>query len=170
MLPLILVGFAMMTLGVALLLLGEVPFIAGKRIPAGRSRLIGVVLVSFLPLALAVREVIRRIFDEDTVDGPVLTWALCGFCWFLVVVILFRVLVPKRAPRKPAAVKSAAKANPFGGVEPEQFDVIEEIVEEEPTPAKKPAAKKAAPEPVQKPSAKKSRKPADGETDPFDFT
>ena len=33
MLPAIIVGFAMITLGVALLLLGEVPFLGGKKIP-----------------------------------------------------------------------------------------------------------------------------------------
>ena len=53
MLPaLILIGFAMITLGVALLFIGAVPFLAGKRISAGAHGLIGVVLVSFLPLCL----------------------------------------------------------------------------------------------------------------------
>src|SRR5437016_901322 len=61
----ILIGFAMMTLGVALLILGEVPFLSGKRIPAARSRLIGAIFVAFLPLALGVRQLSNAVFGSD---------------------------------------------------------------------------------------------------------
>src|SRR5829696_8762344 len=93
----IIVGFAMMTLGVALLLLGEVPFIAGKRIPAMRARLIGGVLISFVPLALGVTKLINLIFGQDTVEGAVVTPLVFSLCWVIVFAILFRVLIPKRA-------------------------------------------------------------------------
>src|SRR5438105_524933 len=105
-LALILVGFIMATLGIALLCLGEVPFIAGKRIPALRSRLIGLILAGFLPLALGVRQGSNYLFGSDAVEGQAVTWSLFGFCWFVVLVILFRVVMPKREPRKP--VKGAA--------------------------------------------------------------
>lgn len=145
---LIAVGFMMTTLGVALLCLGEVPFIAGKRIPALRSRLIGVVLVSFVPLALGVRQASHYLLGADAVDGQAVTWSLFGFCWFVVFVILFRVMVPKREPRKPAkGAKSATAKNPFGAAPAEEFDVLEEVVEEA-EPAKKGPAKKKPPEPA----------------------
>ena len=147
MLALIVVGFVMATLGVALLLLGEVPFLAGKRIPALRARLIGAVLVGFLPLTLGVRLLSNLLFEPETVEGPVLTWSLFGFCWFVVIAILFRVMVPKRPPRKVTAGATAPK--------------VEAIEEPEPWPE---------PEPVKKPTGKKSPKPSANEANPFDFT
>ncbi len=68
---LIAVGFGMTTLGVALLCLGEVPFIAGKRIPARRARLIGATLALFLPLSLGGRLAINLLFGPDTVEESV---------------------------------------------------------------------------------------------------
>src|SRR6185503_10244939 len=89
------VGFVMMTLGVAMLLLGEVPFL-GKRIPALRSRLIGSIFVLFLPLALGVRQASNALFGNDAVQGPVVMSILFVVCMFASFVILFRVLAPKR--------------------------------------------------------------------------
>jgi hypothetical protein len=166
-LALILVGFVMATLGIALLCLGEVPFIAGKRIPALRSRLIGLVLAAFLPLALGLQQASNYLLGPNAVEGPVVTWSLFGFCWFVVLVILFRVMVPKREPRKSAKSTATTSAkNPFGAAPAEKFDVLEEVVEEL-EPAKKAPGKKKAPEslawmepeaepePVKKPVAKK---------------
>jgi hypothetical protein len=154
----ILVGFVMTTLGVALLCLGEVPFIGGKRIPALRSRLIGVVLVAFVPLALGARQASIYLFGPDAVDAQAVTWTLFGLCWFVVFAILFRVMAPKRAPRQP--VKATAKKNPF----PEaKLDILDEIVEEA-----KPAAKKATP--PKKPADKKASKPPAEDENPFDFS
>lgn len=166
---LIIVGFAMGTLGVALLCLGEVPFVSGKRIPAGRARLIGLILVSFLPLALGVRQASNFLLGPEAVEGPVLIWALCGCCWFVVMVILYRVMVPKRA-RKASAAAAGLKNNPFGSAKAEEADANEEVLDEmepwpAPEPAKKPVTKKSTPEAAKKPS-----KPADDDTSPFDFT
>ncbi len=155
---LIVVGFAMATLGVALLALGEVPFIAGKRIPAVRSRLIGAVLVAFVPLALMARLACNYLFGADAVDGQVVTWSLFGVCWFVVFAILFRVMMPKRDARKPA--KAATAKNPF----PEaKLDVLEEIVEEA-----EPTAKKTTP--TKKPASKRTAKPPAEDENPFDFS
>jgi hypothetical protein len=154
--PLILiVGFAMATLGVALLLVGEAPFVAGKRIPALRSRLIGLVLIGFLPLALGLRQLSKLLFEADTVEGPVLTLVVFGLCWFAVIVILFRVMVPKRPPRRAAAIAMKTKKNPF-----EEPPVPKAEIETwpEPEPAKKPAPKKKAP------------KPSADDGSPFDFS
>lgn len=140
-------GFMMLTLGVALLFLGEVPFVAGKRIPAIRSRLIGSVLVAFLPLAWLIKMLSDVIFGREAVEGPVVTALTFSFCCVLIIAILFRVLIPKQEPRPPAATRSSAldKKNPFGDEEPI------EILEVEPTPAKKP------------------RKGAASDKNPFDF-
>ena len=153
MLGLIIVGFVMMTIGVALLCLGEVPFIGGKRIPAMRSRSIGLVFVSFLPLAWGVRQATIALFEPDAVQGPVVSWSLFGLCWFVAFLILFRVLVPKRERRTVATrTSSAADKNPFGIAEPEEEAI-------EPAATRKPA---------KKPQAKKPR--ADEANDTFDFT
>ena len=157
---LIIIGFAMVTLGVALLFVGAVPFIGGKRIPAWRSRLIGLVLVSFLPLALGVRQASKVYLGDDAVEGPVVTWVLFGFCWFVVGVILFRVMVPKKAA-KPAS--PVGKNKPFGGALPEEEPQELELIEEEETA---PAPKKNSP--AQKPTANKAPRPP--EENPFDFS
>jgi hypothetical protein len=158
-LAVIVVGFAMMTLGVALLLLGEVPFVSGKRIPAVRSRWIGAIFVGFLPLAFAVHTVNNALFGPEAVQGPVVVGVLFAACLWTAFAILFRVLVPKRDGR-PA--KGAAdvldKKNPFAQMPAEQVA--------EPMPAPEPAKKSERP----KPAASKRRKPADDEADPFDFS
>jgi len=170
MIPIIIVGFAMMTLGVALLFLGEVPFVAGKRISAIRSRLIGAILLLYLPMALAATMACNLILGSGVVDGLVVTWALFGVVWFAVIVILFRVVVQKkeRRPAKAATSSIAAAKNPFGDAEPIEEEPAEAVewMEDEPAPAPKPAAKKAAVKPV----SKKAPKAPVEESDPFDFS
>jgi hypothetical protein len=174
MLPLILVGFVMMTVGVALLCLGEVPLVAGKRIPALRSRLIGLVLVSFLPLAWGARQGTIAFFGPDEVEGPVVTWSLFGVSWFVVFLMLFRVLVPKRQRRTGASSSAAlADKNPFGNVQTETGFADVELAEETPElPATRSAQKPNArnPAPAKNLPAKKPSKPSAPENDPFDFT
>ncbi len=164
MIPVVIVGFAMITLGVALLLLGEVPFLGGKRIPALRSRLIGLALALFLPAAFGVRLGLASLFGEDVIDGLIVTWVLCGVSWTAAFVILFRVLFPKREPR-PAKVSAALEEskNPFGAMEPS----VEPVAAEEENPWTEPApVKKAA---AKKPVAKKEPRKA-VEENPFDFS
>lgn len=153
------VGFVMMTLGVAMLLLGEVPFL-GKRIPALRSRLIGSIFVLFLPLALGVRQASNALFGNDAVQGPVVMSILFVVCMFASFVILFRVLAPKRG-QQAAKASTTAKENPLGKME--AIEEVDDVVWLEPEP--EPAPKKTAP--AQNPAA---RKPAAKEHDPFDFS
>ncbi len=160
-LAIIILGFAMMTIGVALLFTGETPFISGKRIPALRARLIGLVLVSFLPLAFGVRQGSNALFGDYGVQGLVVTWSLFGFCWFAVLVILFPILRAKKE-RRPQSWATSEKGNPF-----EDAAAMEDEPDQEELPArtesKTHSAKKPAP-------AKKSRKPSATEKDPLDFS
>jgi hypothetical protein len=105
---LLLLGFVMITIGIALLALGEVPFLGGTRIPARRARLLGVVLVSFAPLTFGVRQLVFLLFGSDAVEGHIITWSVFGFCWFLAAVILFRVLFPKGGTRRASALVNTA--------------------------------------------------------------
>ena len=147
-------GFAMMTLGVALLLIGEVPFIAGRRISALRSRLIGVVLTCFLPLAIGVRFACAAIFGAEAAEGPVITSFVFSFCCLATLAILFRVLAPKRPPRPAAPKKDGpAQQNPFDAASAPTDD----------GPAR------GAPEPTPKPTSKKPPAKKSG-NDPFDFS
>lgn len=164
MIPVIIVGFIMITLGGALLLLGEVPFLGGKRIPAIRSRLIGLALVLFLPAAFGVRLGLASLFGEDVIDGLIVTWVLCGVSWTVVFVILFRVMFPKREPRPAKATASLEESkNPFGALEPnvKPTPIADPTPWTEPAPVKKPAAKKVA-------AKKEPRKAV--EENPFDFS
>ena len=164
MLPLIAIGFVMMTIGVALLCLGAVPIGGRKRIPALRSRLIGVILVSFLPLALGVRQATVTLFAPDAVEGLVVSWSICGVCWFATLVILFRVLFPKRdRTRSKSTVVETANKNPFGEAAIEDLGAVPQDV------APSPAAKQSAPV-AKKAPAKKASKPASQESNPFDFS
>jgi hypothetical protein len=165
MLPLIAVGFVMMTIGVALLCLGAVPIGGGKRIPALRSRLIGVILVSFLPLALGVRQAMITLFAPDAVEGLVVSWSICGVCWFAALVILFRVLVPKRDRKSAKSTSGAAPSkNPFGEAGLDDLDTAPQVA----TP--RAAAKQPGPVATKKPPANKPSKPASQESNPFDFS
>ena len=143
----IIVGFAMMTLGVALLLLGEVPFIAGKRIPALRARLIGGILVSFLPLSWGVLQLINLIFGPETVKGDVVTPLTFSLCWVITFGILFRVLVPKRAPVPKRATPAVVSEN-------DPFSSGSEI---------------ETSEPAKKTPVRKARKATAEDANPFDF-
>jgi hypothetical protein len=157
MLPLIILGFVMMTAGVALLFLGEVPFLLGKRIPAVRSRVIGGILVGFLPIAWAIRQLIALIFGVDAVDGPIVLFAVFGICLLAIGAILFRVMVPKQE-RPPRADSTPAKAKQKSAAqlpEDEESDVPRSVPEPEP---------EAAPEPK-----RKGKKPVE-EANPFDFS
>src|SRR5438067_904502 len=118
MLALIIIGFAMATLGVALIFLGEVPFLAGKRIPPRRARIVGLALLSFLPLALVTPQLLNNLFGRDVIDGFVVTWLIFGACWLVVVVALYRVMFPKRE-RRPVAVSLTAvdPMDSFGAAE-----------------------------------------------------
>jgi uncharacterized membrane protein len=171
MLSLIAVGFVMMTVGVALLCVGEVPIGRGKRIPALRSRLIGLILVGFLPLAWGVRRATVTLFESDAVEGLVVSWSICGVCWFAVLVMLFRVFVPKQDRSKvKSPVGEALSRNPFGEA------VVEDAPGELPftqavePPAPPPVANQPRPAIVKKSAAKKPGKPASQEGNPFDFS
>src|SRR5262249_38716547 len=115
----IVIGFALMTLGVALLVLGDVPFVAGRRIPAVRARLIGGVLGGCLPAAWLVKVLCDAVIGLDVVEGPVVTALMFSLCCLVTMVILFRVMVPKGAPRKLSAAKEGvSNKKPFDDVEP----------------------------------------------------
>jgi hypothetical protein len=160
MFPLIIVGFAMITLGAALLLLGEVPFLGGKRIAARRSRLIGVVLISFLPLAYGVHQLMSWYFREEyDVDGPTVAWAVLGLCLLVVGIILFRVVVPKgQAPKKSSKRSTVSKpAEAIQFVELVPIDDPYALDNQPPAPKGK------------KPPAKKSSQPPTEEENPFNF-
>lgn len=157
---LIVLGFAMMTLGVALLFLGEVPFVAGRRISAWRSRLIGAILAMFLPLAWLLNKAVQALVPE-TVEPQAVTWGLFGVCWCLVLVILFRVMVPKRQ-KKPAAKGAPSAALPAQS-EPAAESLAWMDAAPEPEPAPKSPAQK-------KPPAKKPARRAAEPDNPFDFS
>ena len=156
------VGFILMTLGVAMLLVGEAPFL-GKRIPALRSRLIGVIFVLFLPLAFGVPQLFNAVLGSDVVQGPVVTWTLFALCVVASMVVLFPVMMSKREPRMASA---PAKKNPFGDVD--LVEEVEEVVWLEPEPEEQLAPKKGTPE--KKPASKKSSKPRVKKSEPFDFS
>lgn len=96
-LVIIIVGFVMLTVGVAMLILGETAFL-GKRIPAKRARLIGSIFVLFLPLALGIHQASNAVFGSNVVHGLICTCGMFGICMLGSSVILFRVFVPKEEP------------------------------------------------------------------------
>ena len=164
------IGFLMLTVGVAMLMVGEVPFLASRRISAVRSRLIGAVFVGFLPLALLVRIACNMFLEPDAVEGPVLTAFVFSFCCLLTLAILFRVLFPKREPREPRkpakTISEPVKPNPFANEAPAAMP------DPTPTPtwldtdaSPSPSSKK----PAKKAPAQKAKKPA-AEQNPFDLS
>ncbi|MSU78586.1 MAG: hypothetical protein EXS16_10895 [Gemmataceae bacterium] len=162
MIALILVGFIMMTLGVALLFLGEVPFLGGKRISAWRSRLIGLVQVSSLPMALGIWKCLQLLFGSDAIDAGVVAWSLIGVCWFVTFALVYRVMFLKRVPRAGKGKSSASTASePFPSTAGEDEPATAPFGFAEPEPARtKTAPKKNSP-------AKRAPAPDDN---PFNFS
>ncbi len=170
MIALLLTGFIMMTLGVALVFLGEVPFLGGKRIPAWRSRLIGFTQMSFLPLALVTWKGVQSFVSSEVVDWIVVTWSLFGFCWFVTFALLFRVMFPKRAPRSIKAKATAGSMDPFEDAAEEPAGPSFGFADPEPAPAKLPAKKTAPAKPASKPGVKRAPAPPAEDDNPFNFS
>ncbi len=171
MIALLLIGFMMMTLGVALIFLGEVPFLGGKRIPAWRSRLIGLVQMSFLQLALGTWKGVQSFVSAEVVDWIVVTWSLFGLCWFMTFALVYRVMFPKRAPRttKGKSMPSADR-DLFPATAEENEPAGDPFGFEQAEPAKTPAKKNAPAKPASKPGAKRAPAPPAEDDNPFNFS
>jgi hypothetical protein len=98
-LPVIILGFVMLTLGFAMLCFGEVPFLGGKRIPASRSRAVGGVLVSFLPVMGGLRAVVTWTVGVNLLVGAIVAWLLLVVYLLIAFAMLYRILVPRREAR-----------------------------------------------------------------------
>jgi hypothetical protein len=124
MLPLILLGFVMLTLGFALLCFGEVPFVGGTRIPALRSRIIGGILVSFLPMLWLAHFVLAMIVRVSTTVGVIMSLAMVLLYVLLLVTLVFRILVPKQEPRE--NVEAMEEPIPFAIMEEDAIETIDD--------------------------------------------
>ena len=163
----ILAMFVMATLGVALLIFGEVLLGKSKRIPAGRSRLIGVILLSFPLVALGVGQLVKMLLGPE-VDGLIVTWSMFGVWWMLIGALLFRVLVPKKAPRPTSRLEAAVTSDPFGPADLDDDPAEHAASRTPPQSGKKVPANKTSP--AKKPPASKRGKPSATDENPFDFT
>jgi hypothetical protein len=102
MLPLILLGFVMLTLGFALLCFGEVPFVGGTRIPALRSRILGGILVSFLPVLWLVHLLLAMFVRVSSTVGVLVSLAMVLLYVLALFALVYRILVPKQEPHESA--------------------------------------------------------------------
>jgi hypothetical protein len=110
---LFLMGFAMLTAGVALLIGGDIQFKSGRRLAKPVSRKVGILFVSFFPLVFVTNAALRLLDPEEAVPTAILNWPIALFCLGLGLVWLRRGLqeslprvvqvtpVPPQAPIKP---------------------------------------------------------------------
>ena len=173
MIALILIGFIMITLGVALLFQGEVPFLGGKRISAWRSRLIGFVQLAALPIAVGVWKGLQRLFGSEAIDAVVVTWSVVVFCWLVTFALVYRVMFPKRVSRVAAGKGSASAAHdPFPAdiAADEPANAPFGFAEPEPAPVKAAPKQNAPAKPAPKPAAKRAPAPPAADDNPFNFS
>ena len=159
MIPIVIVGVVMATLGLALLFVGAAPLLPGKRIPAVRARVIGAILVGFLPMSLAAVLLCDLIFGRGVVEGPVVTWVMFAVCWAAIGALLFRVVIPKQDRSAGKSATPLPQKNPFADSPVSATPLPVEIVDDVPI-QRKPAPRKAP--------SKHGAKPT--ERDPFDFS
>jgi hypothetical protein len=110
---LLLLGFAMLTAGVALLIGGDVTFKSGRRLAKPISRKIGILFVSFFPVVLILNAGLRLLDPDRAVPAAILNWPIALVCLGLGLVWLRRGLqeglppvvevtpVPPLVPAKP---------------------------------------------------------------------
>ena len=73
-------GFAMLTGGIGLLVAGDITFKSGKRIPQRLARKVGGALIAFFPLVLAGNFVLRLLDPDGFVPGAVVNLPLALLC------------------------------------------------------------------------------------------
>ena len=150
-------AFAMLFAGIALLFGGEITFKSGKKIPKLPGRKAAIALVSFLPLFVVVRTIVRWFDPEQTIPVESISWPLMGICLVLAGTWLLRgMAASKPRPR----YTSSASASPFETSEPPAAEpsAAADILPEFDVPAQPEA-------PAPRPASSKSRG-----KNPFDFS
>lgn len=112
---LLLLGFAMLTAGVALLIGGDITFKSGRRLAKPVSRKIGILFVGFFPLVFVTNAGLRLLDPDQAVPTAILNWPIALVCLGLGLVWLRRGLreslppvvevtpVPPHVPAMPVA-------------------------------------------------------------------
>lgn len=77
---LFLIGFAMLMAGVGLLIGGEIKLKGGKKIPRHAGRKAGIALVGFLPGALIVIFIFRKVIPDQAIPSAAVTGPLALVC------------------------------------------------------------------------------------------
>jgi hypothetical protein len=77
---LLLLGFAMLTAGVALLIGGDITFKSGRRLLKPVSRKIGILFVGFFPLVFVTNAGLRLLDPEEAVPAAILNWPIALLC------------------------------------------------------------------------------------------
>ncbi|MCI0680782.1 MAG: hypothetical protein L0Y71_01650 [Gemmataceae bacterium] len=157
-------AFAMLIAGIGLLVGGEITLKSGKKIPKLAGRKAGVALVSFIPVFVIVRTIVRWFDPEQSIPIESISWPLAGLCLGLPAIWLLRGMTAvKPQPRYTLSAASPFEASPF---EASAFNAGEPL----PPPAViLPDFDVPAAPPPEAPAAQppRSRRPA---KDPFDFS
>jgi hypothetical protein len=109
---LFLLGFAMLTSGVALLIGGDIQFKSGRRLAKPISRKIGILFVGFFPFVLIANAGLRLLDPEQAVPAALLNWPIALVCLGLGLVWMRRGLqesLPRVVEVTPAPPQVPAK-------------------------------------------------------------
>jgi hypothetical protein len=139
-------AFAMLFAGIGLFIGGEITFKSGKKIPKDASRKAAAALVSFIPLFVVARTILRWFDPEQTIPIESISWPMAGACLILAGTWLLRGMsASKPRPSYPAA----SAASPFETNEQPAAAIILPEFDEPPKPAA-PAPRSADPKPRRK--------------------
>jgi hypothetical protein len=170
-------GFLSMMLGLAMLVLGEMPISKSRRVPAKASRIAGAVLVAYFPLVLAIRYLWVTLGLEKHVPGNIVFAVLWVVLAMAAAWIALRAAFPKKERAALPKLTGAPPSDPFDMVAPMvdsgETMVPETLTVEEPvTAVRAPAAKSPkSTAPAKKAPASGPKSPTKSNNDnPFDFS
>ncbi|MCI0380687.1 MAG: hypothetical protein L0215_24140 [Gemmataceae bacterium] len=99
--------------GIAILVLGELPWFGGRKVPERNTRQVGILLVSFFPAVFVVRFIHWTLGADEILPAAALHWSLAAIWLIAAWVLVYRAVGEK--PANPAAPSPLTQApNPFG--------------------------------------------------------
>jgi hypothetical protein len=145
---LFILGFILLLIGFAMVVVGPIPFSKNWTLSGGLSRTAGLFFLSFFPLFFGVKYAIQDLGWEEGWEREAINWGTFAFCALSGCFLIFYVGRPAKArrARRPASVSAE---NPLAAMEepPAKPSAAEKPRGRAPSPP----AKKRAPQPEQNP-------------------
>ncbi|MCI0638456.1 MAG: hypothetical protein L0Y72_24595 [Gemmataceae bacterium] len=105
-------GFILLVGGIAVLVLGELPWFGGRKVPQRNMRQVGILLVSFFPAVFVMRFIHSKLGADDLLPAAALHWSLAAIWLIAAWILVYRAVGEKTAHQGAQTLTPAS--NPFG--------------------------------------------------------